>query len=282
MRVLVRDKIPISIQQWFKPATEDTEVSYVNDMQKNDLWTELKSNFTLLPEDNPENPIKEKLIKSFALKRMAELFRRWKKELNKFVENNETPEFKGRYEKIRDHWPAFVAHKTSEKSKKMSATNKQNAAKKKLHHRTGSGGYLVARPKWSKTENDLVHKGIEPETINWPDRCRTWFFGAGGTLDPVTGKCIWTNDQMDIPVSKLKQYIEAAHEGTFFPDRENDELTMALGNPEHPGRTRGTPGSVPWKVGFPDAGGYKSHERRKKVQQTQMQALQARVQAIEE
>ena len=45
--VLVRDKIPISIQQWFKPATEDPEVSYVNDMQKNDLWTELKSNFTL-------------------------------------------------------------------------------------------------------------------------------------------------------------------------------------------------------------------------------------------
>ena len=45
----------------------------------------------------------------------------------------------------------------------MSATNKQNAAKKKLHHRTGSGGYLVARPKWAKTENDLVDKGIEPQ-----------------------------------------------------------------------------------------------------------------------
>ena len=114
--VLVRDKIPISIHQWYKPKKEDPEVSYVNDMQKNDLWTELKSNFTLPPEDNPENPVKEKLIKSFALKRMAELFRRWKKELNKFVENKETPEFKGRYEKIRDHWPTFLAHKTSEKS----------------------------------------------------------------------------------------------------------------------------------------------------------------------
>ena len=183
--------------------------------------------------------------------------------MNHFVEKK-TPEFIGKYENIKDHWPAFVAHKTSEKSKKMSATNKKNAAKKKLHHRTGSGGYLKARPKWAKAEDDLLDKGIEPETMNWPDRCRTWFFGAGGTLDPVTGKCIWTNDQMDIPVSKLKQYIEAAHEGTFFPDRENDELTMALGNPEHPGRTRGTPGSVPWKAGFPDAGGYKSQERRKK------------------
>ena len=43
----------------------------------------------------------------------------------------------GKYEKIRDDWPAFVAHKTSEKSKNMSETNKKNAAKKKLHHRTG-------------------------------------------------------------------------------------------------------------------------------------------------
>ena len=69
--VLVRDKILITIQQWFKPATEDPELSYVNDMQKNDLWTELKSNFTQPPEDDPEKPVKEQLIKSFALKRMA-------------------------------------------------------------------------------------------------------------------------------------------------------------------------------------------------------------------
>ena len=81
---------------------------------------------------------------------MATLFRRWRKELNKFVDKEETPEFIGKYEKIKDHWPAFVAHKTSEKSKKMSARNKKNAAKKKLHHRTGSGGYLKARPKWAK------------------------------------------------------------------------------------------------------------------------------------
>ena len=29
--VLVRDKIPISIHQWYKPKKEDPEVSYVND-----------------------------------------------------------------------------------------------------------------------------------------------------------------------------------------------------------------------------------------------------------
>ena len=147
--VLVRDKIPISIQQWYKPKEEDPEVSYVNDMQKEDLWTQLKANFTLPREEDPVRPVKEQLIKSCALKKMASLFRMWRKELNKFVDKEKTPEFIGKYEKIKDHWPAFVAHKTSEKSKKMSETNKKNAAKKKLHHRTGSGGYLKARPKWS-------------------------------------------------------------------------------------------------------------------------------------
>jgi hypothetical protein len=90
---------------------------------------------------------------------------------------------------------------------------------------------------WAKWENDLVAKRVEPETVNWPDRSWTWFFGVGGTLDPETGKCVWTDEQLAIPVSKLKKYIKKALEGTFIPDRENDELTMALGNPEHPGRT---------------------------------------------
>ena len=117
-------------------------MSYVNDMQKEDLWTQLKANFTLSPEEDPEKPVKEQLIKSCALKKMATLMRRWRKELNQFVKNKKTPEFIGKYEKIKDHWPAFVSHKTSEKSKKMLETNKKNAAKKKLHHRTGSGGYL--------------------------------------------------------------------------------------------------------------------------------------------
>ena len=165
-------------------------------MQKDGLWTMLKANFTLPPEEDPEKPVKEQLIKSHALKKMAELFRRWKNELKTFVDKEITPEFIGWFEKIRDHWPAFVAHKTPDKSKKMSATNKKNAVKKKHHHRTGSGGYLKARPLWAKAENDLIDKGVEPETLNWPDRCRTWFFGVGRTLDLVSGKCVWTEEQL--------------------------------------------------------------------------------------
>src|SRR3954462_4633841 len=97
----------------------------------------LKENFILPPEEDQEKPVIEPLIKTHALKKMTELFRRWKNELKtKFVDKNETPIFTGRYEKIKDQWDAFVAHKKSVKSKKMSETNKLNAAKKQLHHRT--------------------------------------------------------------------------------------------------------------------------------------------------
>ena len=84
---------------------------------------------------------------------------------------------------------------------------------------------------WDKAEQDLIAKGVEPETLHWPDRCRTWFFGAGGTLDAETGKCCWTDEQCATPVMKLRKAINKVREGKFVPDREKDELSRALGNP---------------------------------------------------
>ena len=155
----------------------------------------------------------------------------------KFVEKEETLEFIGRYEKIRDHWLAFVAYKNSGKGKNKSETNKKNVAKKKYHHHMGSGDYYKARSLWGKPEQDLLAKGVQPVTLNWPDRSRTWFFGVGGTLDPETEECHWTDEQLAIPIKKLQEYICAAQKGMFIPDKEKDKLTEALGNPEHPGRT---------------------------------------------
>ena len=142
---IVTDNIPISIKQWNKPKGDNVpKGDYVTDRLKDDLWTALKENFTLPLEEDPNKLVIESLVKACALKKMAELFRRWKNELKTFVDKEETPQFTGRFEKIRYQGPAFMAHKTSEKSKKMSVTNKKNAVKKKHHHRTGSGGYLKA------------------------------------------------------------------------------------------------------------------------------------------
>jgi hypothetical protein len=48
-----------------------------------------------------------------------------------FVDKEKTSVFTGAYEKIKDHWDAFVEYKTSEAVKKRLEINKKNAAKKK-------------------------------------------------------------------------------------------------------------------------------------------------------
>ena len=54
------------------------------------------TNFSLTPEEDLNNPVIEPKVKAFALKKMADLFRNWKKELNtKFVDKGRTPEFTG-------------------------------------------------------------------------------------------------------------------------------------------------------------------------------------------
>ena len=53
-----------------------------------------------------------------------------------------------------------------------------------------------------------------------------------------------------------------------------DELTYALGNPEHPGRTRGK-GVVPWKYGFRDyIESYRSRQRRKNDEREHLRRLE--------
>ena len=73
---------------------------------------------------------------------------------------------------------------------------------------------------------------------------------AWGELDPKTGNVL-TKASLKGADDAILVAIEEARSGVFQPNRENDELTRALGNPEHPGRTRGK-GAIPWYEGFSD------------------------------
>ena len=272
--VIVRDQIPITIQEWNKPKADG--VSYVDDRSKEVLWKTLMANFTLPPEVDPNNKVIERKVKAWTLSKMAQQFCNGKKRLNsKFVKENKTPKFEGEYEKIKDHLAEFVEYKTSAEAKKKSAVNKVNASKKEYHHVTGSGGYRGQRPKWEKAEKDLLDKGINPETSGWSGRAKTWFYGVGGKLDPETGKCVFTKEILATPLATLKTAFQESREGKFDPDREKDELTRAIGKPEHPGRTRGTDGSMPWKDGFAEwSDSYRWRGRKEKERTDRMQQIE--------
>ena len=73
-----------------------------------------------------------------------------------------------------------------------------------------------------------------------------------------------------------------AQKGTFQPERENDELTHALGNPEHPGRTRGKGAGVPWSVGFSEWNdSYRSRQRKKKQEADRFQKIERKNKELE-
>jgi hypothetical protein len=129
----------------------------------------------------------------------------------------------------------------------------------------GPGGYKIVEPKWDMQEAALQEKGIEPETKHWPRRSRNWALGHGAVYDERTGKLVQKKKQIAEPLRELSKTITEVQDGTFQPDRENDELTKALKNKEHTGQTRGLGSAIPWSSGFvEDSQTYRSRERAKK------------------
>ena len=93
-------------------------------------------------------------------------------------------------------------------------------------------------PKWQKMEDDLTARGIIPSTFDWPQRAKHFFYAHGGSLNLEDGSLI-TSNAIREAANRLDEALKAVSKGSFKPDREKDELTYALGTPEHTGRVRG-------------------------------------------
>ena len=81
------------------------------------------------------------------------------------------------------------------------------------------------------------------------------------TLNQMDGTLVVPGHMQEVSRDLLTAIDEAQQE-TFQPQRDNDELTRALKNPEHPGRACGI-GVVPWKVAWAGDPSYKTHRKSK-------------------
>nr|AAK53831.1 Unknown protein [Oryza sativa] len=270
---VVRDNVPVSTVYWRRTRARGDHESFVPDSEKEMLWTTMLETFTL-PAGTEDK------VKRWTLKKMAEQFQSFKGDLyKKYILKGQTPNF-DTFPKLRDHWDEFVAYKTGEQGQAMMERNKENAAKKKYHHHLGSGGYSVAMPKWEQMEASLIERGIEPATANWPERSKFWYYAHDGTLNPADGSLVF-GDQIREAARRLTDAVEASSQGTFRPDRDRDELTLALQTPEHPGRTRGK-WVIPWKIGFKeDIHTYRSRMRSKRDTEAKIADLEFRVSSYE-
>jgi hypothetical protein len=81
------------------------------------------------------------------------------------------------------------------------------------------------------------------------------------TLNQLDGTLVMPKHMQEVS-RDLVAAIDEAQQGTFQPQRENNEPTRPLKNPEHPGRARGI-GMVPWKVAWAGDSSYKTHRKSK-------------------
>ena len=79
-----------------------------------------------------------------------------------------------------------------------------------------------------------MDRDIRPVTWDWPERSKWWLFAIGVTLNQTDGSLIMPGEMQEV-ARDLVTAIDEAKQGTFQPQRENNELTRALKNSEHPG-----------------------------------------------
>ena len=92
------------------------------------------------------------------------------------------------------------------------------------------------------------------------------------TLNQTNGTLVVPGNMEEV-ARDLVTTIDEAKQRTFQPQRENDELTRALKNPEHPGRARGIRVG-PWRIAWAGDSSYKTHRRSKAEQDEKIRAIQ--------
>ena len=127
--VLVKDQLPISLQEWREPAKPRPDLTFVDDRQKSLLWDTLMEHFTL--QDHFTEADVQK-VKDAALRKMAVAFKNHKnREWDKYVKGGrKTLVFEGTLENQRAHLDDFVKFKDLELAKERSRINKKNAEKR--------------------------------------------------------------------------------------------------------------------------------------------------------
>ena len=66
-------------------------------------------------------------------------------------------------------------------------------------------------------EADLLAKGIQPFSIDWPERSKNWFFAHGGSLDPQTGEPV-IGGEIRTAAQRLIDIVDASASGAFVPN----------------------------------------------------------------
>jgi hypothetical protein len=147
---------------------------------------------------------------------------------------------------------------------------KDLSTKNKFRYKLEPGGYKAAMLKWAKKEQELHETGIPDSLEGCMVRTRNWIWGRSRTYD--SRWLITSSSEVTSVVEKAKTLTTKEKTGDFKSQWERDQLSAALKNEEHCGRTRTISSIASWKDGFVDLSHMykklKTHEIAHNVEET--------------
>jgi hypothetical protein len=134
-----------------------------------------------------------------------------------------------------NEWDTFVQQHTTTQAVALSNQMKELNTKNKFRHKLEPGGYKATMPKWAKKEQELHDAGIPDPLEGCTMRTRNWIWGHSRIDD--SGQLITSSSEVTSVVERAKIVTTKENTGEFKSQQERDQLSAALENKEHHGRT---------------------------------------------
>src|SRR6266540_2650702 len=230
--VIARTRVPITRSQW----------SDVTQAERKTLYAELKQSFRVPDEA-------EEAFRRASLHTIGKCWRNFKHRLlMDFMKTNKLP--LGLYPFVSEsEWEEFCRLKSSEEFQSESLKGRELAKKNRHPHLLGTSGYVGAKKKWAKKDEEAEKYDHEPIFSDFTEeRGRNWC-RARVKVTP-SGECVWLSPEEEEVYKKMVGLKEQASQGSFVPQRERNILSEAIGTKEPTGRTRGLKNLASWGKAF--------------------------------
>jgi len=149
-----------------------------------------------------------------------------------------------------DQWQRFCEQKSTPEALALSVLNSE-LTKKNIHpHHLGLARYGSKVEKWRAEAKAARQAGVPYKYENFDERVEHWV-RAREVKDKESGQLVIPDARTKAATEAIKAHAQKKMQGEFKPRREVDELSVTLGNKEHPGRVRGVSSKLGLKHGFP-------------------------------
>jgi len=162
------------------------------------------------------------------------MFRNYKSGLNSKLAKKGLDPTK-RYKISAGQWVVFLEQRSTEEFKALSEPNSELAKRNKYHHNLGTDGYQRKLAQWEQEDEAQRAKGLPALPDQLGRRGSRWVHACVPAKEAKSGLS-FSDPMVEEAAKNIFAVAAKQRAGEFKPQREKDVLTIALGNPDHPGR----------------------------------------------